>query len=93
MKNEDVKQSIISQIEEIGYMNYLNLKKDEINFIDCLPDINFQDKKGISALMWACINEDVNVAKKLIDAKADLNLENENIINCLMIFFVGKLFL
>ncbi len=28
MKNEDAKQSIISQIEEIGYMNYLNLKKD-----------------------------------------------------------------
>ena len=28
MKNEDAKQSIISQIEEIGYMNYLILKKD-----------------------------------------------------------------
>ena len=78
MKNEAIKQSIISQIEEIGYMNYLNLKKDEINFIDCLPDINFQDKKGISALMWACISEDINVVKKLIDDKADLNLENED---------------
>ena len=73
MKNEDLKQTIISQIEEIGYMNYLDLKKDEMNFIDCLPDINFKDKKGNTALMLACYTKNIHIVKLLIEANAKIN--------------------
>ena len=44
-----------------------------------MPNIDYQDTFGISALIWACGNGYVDIVKKLIDANANLNLQNDSI--------------
>lgn len=51
-------------------------EKQIINFIKI--GINFQDSKGMTALMWACLNKKRELAEVLIDAGADISIKDKN---------------
>lgn len=75
---ESLKQSIISQIEELSLATYLASKKDEINILEHLPNIDYQDTFGISALIWACGNGYVDIVKSLINFDINLDLQSKD---------------
>ena len=64
--------------------------KKVTSFIEKGVDVNVQDEKGRSALMWAAIKGYKEIAKELIKAGANVNLQDETGITALMFATFAK---